>query len=267
MNRILNWYERQPLASKAIIVFCSTLLFALLLFFITSAQMNRQGLKVMKPYAESHELINSYLDSLQKPLVLEEKYFDVFKTQQKVLTLRKSHHLNLGIIFFRNYYGVLILSMIFSCIGGVVLFLIANQGWANASITLKSLFLSLALLVTFFGFFPSVFKQEENFNENLKSYMSYTKAEVNIVDQLSKLNNPLFAAKRDTNNKPAIWIVDTAYYYQRVDSMISVNDAVINNLANYVLNIDAKEVKSMGDVYRLINNNTSPRPDTLKPIR
>jgi predicted PurR-regulated permease PerM len=257
----------QPVASKAIIIFSSTVLFALLLFFVTSAQMNRQGTKAMQPYDQSQELINKYLDSLKRPGMLEEKYFHVFKTQQKILALRKSHHLQLGIIFFRNYYGVLILSMIFSCIGGIVLFLIANQGWANASITLKSLFLSLVLLVTFFGLFPTVFKQEQNFNENLKNYMSYTKAELNIVDQLSKLDNPLFAAKKDTSFKPAKWIIDTAEYYKQIDSMVTVNDNGINNLANYVLNIDAKEIKSMGDVYRMLNNNSMPRPDTIKPIR
>lgn len=266
MNKIINWYGTQPATSKAVIIFTSTVFFAFILFFITSSQMNRQGMQAMQPYGQSQDVINKYLDSLKRPKTLEEKYFHVFKTQQKILALRKSHHLELGIIFFRNYYGVLILLMIFSCIGGVVLFLIANQGWTNASITLKSLFLSLALLVTFFGFFPTVFKQEQNFSENLKTYMSYTKAELNIVDQLSKLDNPLFAAKKDTG-KPAQWIIDTAEYYRQVDSMITFNDNGINNLANYVLNIDAKEIKSMGDVYRVINNNTAVRLDTIKPIR
>ncbi len=265
MNKIIDWYKTQPDTSKAIIIFSSTIFFAIALFFLTSLQMNSQGNKAMKPYTKSQVLIDTYLDSLKKPIKLEQKYFAVFKTQQKILSLRKAHHLHLGLVFFRNYYGVLILSMVFSCIGGVVLFLIANQGWSNVSITLKSLFLALAIVVTFFGLFPAVFKQQENFEANLKNYMSYTKAELNIIDQLSKLDNPLFAAIKDTTNNPEFfWKVDSLNYYKNIDSMITKNDDAINGLTNYILNIDAKEIKSMSDVYRMVNNNNSIHLDSTQ---
>ncbi len=202
------------------------------------------------------------MDSLHKPERLEERYFILFKAQQKILNLRKQHYLHLGIIFFRNYYGILILLMFFSCIGGIVLFVIANQGWLKASPSLRAFFLALALLIAFCGLFPAVFKQEDNFNENMKNYMSYTKAQLNIIDQLSKLSNPYFAVKRDTINN--IYITDSISYFNKVDSIITINDIAINNLTNYVLNINFKEVKSMSDVYRMINNNLQNGEDSIK---
>jgi len=250
----INWYRNQTDPTKAVSIFSSTVLFALLLFLLLSSQMGCLGDNAMEPYKESQVLINNYIDSLEKPANMQGKYFDVFRTQHKILSTRKKHYLHLGVIFFSNYYGVIILLILFSCVGGVVLFLVANQGWANASITLKALFLAIALIVAFCGFFPTVFKQQENFDENLKSYMSYTKAEVNIINQLCKLNSPYFAAALDTNQRPAAWVIDSSVYYRQLDSMITLNETVINNLTNYVLNINAKEVKSMADVYRMINN-------------
>lgn len=261
---ILSWFRSLSDTLKQVTVFSSTIVAGMILFFITISQINCQGRKAMEPYANSQRLINEYMDSLKRPERLQAKYFAVFKAQQKILSLRKDHYLDLGIVFFRNYYGVLILLMFFSCIGGVVLFVIANQGWLKASASLKAFFLGLAMLVTFSGLFPVVFKQEDNFNENLKNYMSYTKAELNIVDQLSKLDNPYFAATKDSINGKPVWVVDSVAYCNRVDSMITINDVAINNLTNYVLNINAKEVKSMSDVYRSLINMVQSGHDSLK---
>jgi hypothetical protein len=264
MNITLNWFRSLSDTLKQMAVFSSTIVAGMILFFVTISQINCQGRKAMEPYSNSQKFINAYMDSLRKPERLQQKYFAVFKTQQKILSLRKDHYLDLGIVFFRNYYGVLILLMLFSCLGGVVLFVIANQGWLRASPSLKAFFLALAMLITFSGLFPLVFKQEDNFNENLKNYMSYTKAELNIIDQLSKLDNPYFAAKIDTINSKPVWVTDSVLYCNKVDTMITVNDIAINNLTNYVLNINAKEIKSMSDVYRSLINTIQSGQDSLK---
>ncbi len=262
MSFSLNWFRSMSDTLKQVTVFSSTIIAGMILFLLTTSQMNCQGKEAMKPYNQSQALINQYVDSLKKPPRLPEKQFMVFKTQQKILSLRKEHYLNLSIIFFRNYYGVLILLMLFSCIGGVVLFFIANQGWLKASPSLKAFFLALALLIAFSGLFPAVFKQQDNFNENMKNYMSYTKAELNIIDQLSKLDNPYFAATLDTANGKKIWVTDSVGYCNKIDTMITVNNNTINQLTNYVLNIDSKEIKSMSDVYRLMNSHMSNRRDS-----
>src|SRR5204863_9622782 len=99
-------------------------------------------------------------------------------------------------------------------------------GWIDSSVILKTLFLAILMVVTFCGFFPSVFKQQSNFDENIKYYMNYTKAEMDIIDQLSRFENPLFPQKsvRDSVDKKEIYKPDSVAFYRTVDSSIAVNN-------------------------------------------
>ncbi len=266
MPTLVTTYQSLSEKTKAIIVFAAVVLSAVMIFLVASGQMSREAKRMMRPYEQSQQLINKYIDSLKKPDHLSEKQFTTFKTQQQILSLRKSHYLQLSRLFFRNYYGVLILTMLYSCIGGVVLFIIINKGWGGAKASLRALFLGILMVVTFCGFFPPVFKQQENFNENIKYYMNYTKAELNIMNQLSRLENFINFAKKDNpipakNGVPEVRF-DTAAYMFAADSMIDLNTVTINNLTNYVLTIDANEIKSIGDVYKMVANSTSGN-DTL----
>lgn len=252
--------------TKSVTTFSTTLLFAFVLFFSMSQYMGCRSEAGMEPYAKSQALIDGYMDSLRKPPPLDVKYFNMFKTQQKLLTLRKGHYLQMGEVFFKNYYSVVVLLMVFSCIGGVLLFLIANQGWAQTGPVLRALFLAMALLIAFFGLFPSVFDQKENFDANMKQYMNYTKAELGIVDQLSKLDNPLFAIRTDSidpTTKARVRWLDSARYYYAVDSMITANNTVINGLTNYILSIDAEQIKSPSDFAAVISGYLQARKDSV----
>ena len=253
---------------KALIIFVTTIICAALIFLVVTTQMNCEAKKSMAPYAASQSEINKYIGSLKRPPHLDEKYFTTFKIQQRIMDLRKGHHLHLSFLFFRNYYGVLILTMLFTCFGAVVLFVLVNRGWAFVSKPMKALFLAIVMIITFCGFFPLVFKQHENFDENIKYYMNYNKAEMNIIDQLSRLENPLFPKIRaidSVDGKPPVgYMPDSVSFYKMVDSMINVNDKTINELTNYVLTIDATEIKSMGDVYKMMNNSTTGNFDSTK---
>jgi hypothetical protein len=268
MKKLKAWYIAQTDTVKALVVFGTTVAVTGIIFLFASWQINRQAGLAMEPYAVSQQFVDKYFDSLQRPVHLPEKYFQLFRSQQKIMSIRKNHYLGLSKLFFRNYYGVLIITMIYSCIGGVVLFLLINKGWSGSSLALKSLFLAIVMVLTFCGFFPTVFKQQENFNSNIKYYMDYTKAEVNIIDQLSRINNPVFPFKTDTvvvaGSLTPRRLFDSVFFFRHVDSMITVNNNTINNLTNYVLGIDAKEIKSMGEVYEMIYNSTKGRADSLK---
>lgn len=263
MNRLKTWYFAQSINAQSVVVFLSTIVSAAIIFLFASWQMNREGTKSMEPYAKSQRLIDTHLDSMERPQYLPQKYFQLFKSQQRIMSVRKEHYLGLSKIFFRNYYGVLIIKMLYSCIGAIALFLLVKEGWGPSSHILKSFFLAVVTIVTFCSFFPLVFKQEENFNMNIKYYMDYTKAEINIVDQLSRLDNPIFPCNIDTEDKKTC-LPDSVTFFRRVDSMISVNNNTINNLTNYVMTIDANEIKSMGEIYKMIYNSTSGNVDSLK---
>jgi hypothetical protein len=268
MNKFKAWFIAQNDSVKSITVFGLTIIVTGIIFLFASWQINRQANLAMKPYSQSQEFVDHYFDSLAKPAYLPDKYFHLFKSQQRIMSIRKDHYLGLSKLFFRNYYGVLIITMIYSCIGGVVLFLMINKGWSGSSPGLKSLFLAIVMVLTFCGFFPLVFHQQENFNTNIKYYMDYTKAELNIIDQLSRLENPIFPFKTDTvlvnDKKTPIRQPDSMSFYRNIDSMITVNINTINTLTNQVLTIDAKEIKSMGEVYKTLSNSTAGQIDSLR---
>lgn len=267
MQSLLNNYNSLSNVFKFLIIFTLVILFAAIAFGVSSRTINREAHEAMEPYNQSQAFIDSYFKKLERPVHLPEQHFNLFRSQQKIMSMRKNHYVELSRVFFRNYYGVLILKMIFSCIGGVVLFLMINRGWKDSSVTLKAGFLGIVMVITFCGFFPLVFKQEQNFNDNIKMYMDYTKAEVNIIDQLSRLSHPLFAHVRDTvkddkGNSQVVFKPDTMTYFNRVDSMIAFNNSELNKLTNYILTIDAKEIKNMGDVYRVMQQATTGSSDT-----
>ncbi len=268
MQSPLSFYRSQTDKVKSIIVFSSVVITAIVVFLIANVQMGNVAVDMMKPFSKSQELIQEHIDSLAKPDLLTTTQFKTIKTQQKVLATRKTHYLELSRLFFRNYYGVLILTMLFSCVGGVVLFIVINKGWGGSSEPLKALFLAILMVVTFCGFFPVVFKQQENFNQNIGSYMNYTKAEANILGQLSALQNTglyLTTEKREINKKDTlITRIDTTRYLREADSLINLNTVTINNLTNYILTIDAREIKSIGEVYKSIANSLGSRTDTTK---
>ncbi len=254
----LSLYRAQTDKVKSIIVFSSVVLTAAIVFLIANVQMGNVAVNMMRPFSNSQDLIQQHIDKVSKPDLMTETQFKTIKTQQKVLATRKTHYLELSTLFFRNYYGVLILTMLFSCVGGVVLFIVINKGWGGSSEPLKALFLAILMVVTFCGFFPVVFKQQENFNQNIGSYMNYTKAEANIVGQLSMLQNTsLFNITEIKGKDSGSTRIDTNRYLRETDSLINMNTVTINNLTNYILTIDAREIKSIGEVYKNYVNTIS----------
>lgn len=264
----LSFYRAQTDRAKSIIVFATVVATATFVFLFSHWQMGNVAETMMRPYEHSQKLIQEHLDSLPKPALLTVGQFKTFKTQQKILAARKAHYLELSSLFFRNYYGVLILTMLFSCIGGVVLFIVINKGWGATPPPLRALFLAILMVVTFCGFFPSVFKQQENFNQNIGSYMNYTKAEANIMGQLSSLQNirsyTISETKKINDKDSVLMRLDTIRYLKDADSLINLNTATINNLTNYILTIDAREIKSIGEVYKTIMNDIGRSKDTSK---
>ena len=242
----VTWYTSKNEPFRAIVAGASIILFALFVFFASVWHIQGMARNALKPYEESRTMISRYVDTVVKPDSLDAKYFPVFKAQQRLLNIRTSHYKELSIIFFRNYYANLVLTIIFSCLGGLLLFILVSRGWSYATMPMKSAFLTISVVLSFSGLFPLVFRQEENFKENIKYYMDYQQAQVNIMGQFSYFNN------RDTLNWSHV-----------ADSMISANNVRINQLTNYVLNIDAKELKSVSDIYRVLESSTKGSKDSL----
>lgn len=264
MEKLVQSYIGMRPAIKAVIIFLITVAVTAILFFSIAFYMKSRAIELMQPYGLADSRINQYLDELKKPALLSGEYFRMLKLEKNVMNIRKQQHYQLSIIFFKNWYGILVVSMILSCLGGIILFILINKGWSNAGITLQALFLSIVICVSFFGLFPRVFQQEKNFTENMVAYMNYSKAEMDVARQLSFLSDPSFAVVKDSTGAQKI---DTLKYYKVADTMVLLNANRINSMMNYVLTIDAREIKSIQDIAKILSVSQTNMVDSTGKAR
>lgn len=265
MSRILTWYSALHVFVKCLLIFCVTTLLIGVFFLFNLILIDFQAGKVMDPIKQSDALMEQSIDALPRPTYVPLTYFQVLKAQQQIMKERKSHHWQLARLFFRNYYSILFMSIILSCVGGLVLFVVINKGWSNAGITLQAFFLTIATALAFVGFFPLVFKQQDNFVQNMSYYENYSKGELAIYNQLSGLQNPFKREKEKTDSGDAR-LTDSNMFYRRLDSIVKVNNDCLSTLTNYVLSIDPDQAKNItiNNVLSQLQNYQKPAADTAK---
>lgn len=242
MNKIPQWFTSQHQYTKILLAVIFTLLPFVICFSIVNKQMQCKAAELMSPYIKSDELISKRIAAVKRPALLSEADFSTLSVQYKIMNTRKKHYLDLAVVFFKNYYGVTVVLMLLSCIGGIVLFLIVNKGWSQTGIILKTIFTMLLVTASFFGFFPAVFKQEDNFNANMNFYLEYTKGELKVLQTITHLET---AAAMETTDTAEVFKKE---YFHLKDSLINGNYKLINNLTTYVLTMDVSKIKSFNEI-------------------
>ncbi len=257
-----TWYTEQSNVVKSIVVFSITVLIIGVIFLFNICLMKGVTNHMMAPIYQSDQTLKGGIQGIPRPNYVPAIYFETLKTQEQIMDERKVHHWELAKLFFRNYYSILMLSIILSCVGGLTLFALINRGWANAGTTLQSFFLTLATALAFVGFFPLVFKQQENFTQNMMYYENYSKGQLTVYDQLVSLQNPVRSAIGDTilAKKP---LVDSLWY-RKLDSLVSTNNKLLKEYTNYVLAIDPAQVKSISDVYNILQRTVKASSDSTR---
>jgi hypothetical protein len=265
MTRILTWYRSLHVFAKCLLIFCITTLLIGVFFLFNLILIDYQAKKVMDPIERSDVLMEQSIDLLPRPAYVPLTYFQVLKAQQQIMKERKSHHWKLASLFFRNYYSILFLTIILSCVGALVLFAVLNKGWSDAGITLQAFFLTIATALAFVGFFPVVFKQQDNFANNMTYYENYSKGELVIYNQLSGLQNP-FKPEKEKDQTGDVRMSDSNMLYRRLDSLVKVNNDCLSSLTNYVLSIDADQAKNItiNNVLRQLQSFQKPAADSTK---
>lgn len=105
--------------------------------------------------------------------------------------------------------------------------------------------------------------------------MNYTKLEMLVAQQLTQLTkgypkklilNPLFdISKKRPLRIDSILVTDTTSYYRNIDSLIVTNNIMLNSYTDYILSIDASQMRSIGEVYQsLLNLKNGSAADTTK---
>lgn len=242
MKKIHQWFSAQHTYTKTLLVAFATLLPFILCFMVVNMNMKSQASDLMAPYLKADELISKRIAAVKRPVLFSEADFSTLSLQYNIMNARKKHYLDLAVVFFKNYYGVTVILMLLSCIGGIVLFIIINKGWSETGTVLRTIFTMLLVTASFFGFFPAVFKQEDNFNANMKYYLEYTKGELKVLESITQLETAAVTSVTDSAG------LLKKQYFQLKDSLIDDNYKLINNLTTYVLSMDVSKIKSINEV-------------------
>lgn len=68
-------------------------------------------------------------------------------------------HMKLVDMYVRNYYGAVLVSMVFGGIAAITLFLVGPKGWSSSSPYLVNVLVTSGAIAAFFAAFPAVFQQ------------------------------------------------------------------------------------------------------------
>lgn len=279
LKNLLNRYHAFSPVVKSFIIICITYSCLSILFFTIRFVISSKAIDAMEPYNNSNLLITKNINEARVPVFGKEAYTKIFKLQNDVIALRREHHYQVAITFLKNYYAVIICLIFISCIGGLLLFVLINQGWEKSAYTTKVLFLGLASAAVLLSLFSNVFSQQRNFEDNMLRYMNYTKAELTLARNLNELTKEEYPykwlSKKDFDEKyqpgkppskrDSICLKDTFAYFRQLDTMIARTNDVLNNYTDYILTTDASKMKNIGEVYQsLLDLRNMERKDTAK---
>lgn len=252
IKTMYNGYLGVSQTVKAFLTVTCTYLMMLIFFLSIRAFISMKSHELMSAYNNSNDIIGKNISTTKISGLGNDNYSKILKIQGEVVNLRRQHHYDVAMTFFKNYYSVTVCLMIISCIGGLILFVLINRGWAGSSYTLKVLFLAMASTAIFLSLFTGVFSQQKNFEQNMLRYMDYTKTELDFSQKISELSK----ADYPTLKKPlpvgtdSIWVIDTLKYHRALDTIVARNNSVINKMTDYLFSIDADKMRSMTQVYK-----------------
>jgi hypothetical protein len=86
---------------------------------------------------------------------------------------RAVHHMDVMIVFYRNYYSAIIMASVFGAVSAIALLFITTGGWNDSNRYVKTVFLTSTALAALFKAYPAIFKQQENIRNNKNLYLKY----------------------------------------------------------------------------------------------
>lgn len=138
-----------------------------------------QGQKLMKPLDGNFKKL--YV-SFHKNSVLSREQNLKLQTLLFIAESHKKHHKLVFLEMYRYHFASVTLLLMFSTILTILVFLVASDGWARSHKYLKTLFLSVTALTTFYGLSPVVYKQDYTISENQRMYVEFDNIESKIYN-------------------------------------------------------------------------------------
>ena len=198
-------------------------------FFILSFVLNKTAGRFASDFLTPYQSATD--SSIEKLIVKKDSVegipqikYEVFKTQFNFIKKRKEHFREVATFFSGNYYSAIFIIMISGIFLSILIFLIGFSGWSNTNGYVKTLFFVFVFESAFWGLFPNVFDQKNNFEKNVAKYVIYDNIQLKIFNLLST------GGRNDGKNQ------------LNADSMITVinKDIIDNN--NILITIDASKI-------------------------
>lgn len=224
LSRLRQTASQHPFLTKIIVA-----VILVLGFFVLSYALNRTAGRFASDFLEPYQSATD--SSIEKLIVkkdsvdgISKSQYEVFKTQFKFIKKRKEHFREVATFFSGNYYSAIFIIMVSGIFLSILIFLIGFSGWSNTNGYIKTLFFVFVFESAFWGLFPNVFDQKNNFEKNVAKYVIYDNIQLKIFNLLST------GGKNDGNTR------------LNADSMITVinKDIIDNN--NILITIDANKI-------------------------
>lgn len=146
---------------------------------LTGKFFTRESNRALQPmdsiYAQYRNLLiqNSQLPDSVSNLLLK---------KAAIIELKKQHHKYVFSKVYTNYYATVTIFPFLSGILVILTFLVGQKGWHNCSNKLKAAFLTVALLTSLYGLFPTIYQQNDTINQNIQNYSRLNKIQKQIFD-------------------------------------------------------------------------------------
>ncbi|HTF81845.1 MAG TPA: hypothetical protein VL947_08975 [Cytophagales bacterium] len=198
------------------------LLFMAVIAFHTSQKYIRDNsAEIFAPLRKADSIQVSIFNNT---LVDTTRQMKILKSQYEVCERLKVYHTNLAVIYYRNYYAFSICSILFTTLLTIAVFLVANSGWQNASLLLRTFLLMTILMASIFYFLPTVLNNKNNLQSNVDKIKTYYKVQSNILN----FSNLYISSKKKL----------------KADSAISSHNIIITNNFDVSITIDDSKIST-----------------------
>lgn len=207
-------------STLAAFVCVGLILLAVVTHMSSSSFMESAAINMLAPFET--------VDSIQKQIIenslsdLDPK-MSILKKQFLISGEIKSFYLSVGVAYYKNYYTFSICSILFITLLTIAGFLIANKGWQNSSLILKSFLLTTIVFSSVYYFLPEVLNNKENLNDNIKKVVEYEKIQSDILTIANRIEQ-MDSIQIDSS---------ITYNYERISShldfLTKIDDSQLQN--------------------------------------
>ena len=155
----------------------------------SSNYMKYASNKMLAPLNLVDSIQNQIIENTLKETPLNVRTLKVrtLKKQYLISSEIKGYYMKIGIAYYKNYYAFSICSIIFTTFLTIAVFLIANKGWQNSNLILKSFLLTTIVISSIYYFLPNVLNNKENLKNNLEKVRVFGKIQYDILTLSNKI--------------------------------------------------------------------------------